>query len=687
MIQKILLAILLISCFLASAQQNSTNGWHLPVKDTLRVLVVFVEIDYDIDSDLEDLPKGSDDWPVGKLPVYADSIFDVHWQENAVGIMTRYYRESSLGNFVVLGDYLPELYRLKMSDLGKPSSYTVIKELSKHLSADTGLHSKTGLDLKQFDRWKDSRSPGGVKERSGEGFEGIDHVMILTRNFHKIPKSNGMASGSSMGIINGKRTDTYSLFSGGHGFPFGILRHEFNHLLIGGNNFHAGGGNSAGFKSYYPFLQGGWSMMGASHTSLLTCTGWDRFWLGWQKPDSDFLISARTKENKDVNGDLSRETGGGIFLLRDFVTDGDVLRIKLPFIPEDEFQQWLWIENHKTTELNGSDFDVFQYQHHDCITPARPGLYMNVQVDANNREGNNIYRNVLADYLRPVIADGNHDIKWEDEAILLQRCVNHVPYIPHYYDPDYENPLTGNHAQEFPQYYTNADTILNSTTMRIAAHRRIGDVYERIAMNGHPRHGFREGGNKRLGVGTNPPSANALTLVNTRQPAKDNAYNNRKIYINGLSVEILETMPDASLMVEVRFDDNSIDQNRRWCAPEIVLSNHMEDGPDLIIKENLLLDIGETMTRFDDPDTVNGKTYFTHPTTMIVKSGAELLVDGRLTLTAKSKLIVEPGGTLTISKKARVFVENGSELIIEPGAVKRGKGKVKKDKSSLVRME
>jgi hypothetical protein len=101
--------------------------------------------------------------------------------------------------------------------------------------------------------------------------------MILIRNYHKLPKGNGRASGSSFGMIGGKRTDTYSVFNGGHRIPFQILRHELNHLLLGGNNFHAGGGNSHNFESYVPFVQGGWSMMGAAHSSFLTCAGWDRY--------------------------------------------------------------------------------------------------------------------------------------------------------------------------------------------------------------------------------------------------------------------------------------------------------------------------------------------------------------------------------------------------------------------------
>ncbi|MBK9539820.1 MAG: hypothetical protein IPO12_13910 [Flavobacteriales bacterium] len=55
-------------------------------------------------------------------------------------------------------------------------------------------------------------------------------------------------------------------------------------------------------------------------------------------------------------------------MLRDLVTSGDALRIRMPFLPE-EHQQWLWVENHQTYALNGSPTDRFHWEdtNNPCI--------------------------------------------------------------------------------------------------------------------------------------------------------------------------------------------------------------------------------------------------------------------------------------------------------------------------------
>src|SRR5690554_3053876 len=148
MIRKILVALLLLQTFALSAQESSTNGWVLPVEDTLRVLMVFVEIDYDTDVELEVLPDGREQWKPGELPDYANEVFDVYPKENPEGTMTRYYTESSLGNFLVLGDYLPKLYRVKWSSIGNRGIPGLMRELTNRLNADSALISNSGLGLK-----------------------------------------------------------------------------------------------------------------------------------------------------------------------------------------------------------------------------------------------------------------------------------------------------------------------------------------------------------------------------------------------------------------------------------------------------------------------------------------------------------------------------------------------------------
>lgn len=78
----------------------SKNGLYLPVSGTLRILVVYAEIDYDVGSDpnLEGYPE----WPVGQLPVWANDIFDHEDPAGQpAGLLTRYYYEASFGNCVL----------------------------------------------------------------------------------------------------------------------------------------------------------------------------------------------------------------------------------------------------------------------------------------------------------------------------------------------------------------------------------------------------------------------------------------------------------------------------------------------------------------------------------------------------------------------------------------------------------
>jgi len=683
MIRYLFIPFFLLCCLYGYSQQNSENGWSLRAHDSLRVLVVFVEVEYDTLPELADVPEGRDEWRVGELPAYADSLFDPWEKSEPYGVMTRYFQEMSLGNFKVMGDYIPTLYRVNYSDIMRGGTGRMFQLVSEQMAADSVFVTANGLGLKDFDFWEDSPGSGQVKPPSKGSFQGVDHVMVLQRNYHKLRKGHGRASGSSFGMVGGKRTDSYSVFNGGHGLPFHMARHEMAHLLIGGNNFHAGGGNGPKFTSYFPSIQGGWSMLGAANSSFLTCSGWDRFWLGWKNPENQFEISARDENRKEVNSDIDISAGRRIFILRDFVTTGDAIRIRLPFIPEEEYQQWLWLENHTTQLLNNSPFDVFRYQHYDCVDGAKPGIYANMQIESNEKNGGNIYGKVRADYLRPLPADGIYDFMWEPEKDTLEPCVNPYHYYAYYCVDEFENPFSGNHALEIPYYWTDQQQLSDDNT-RTPFTRRVGDEYERIALMGNARNGFRELEKKTIGIGTNPASSNMLTLLNTRRPTRADNRDNRKIYLSGLHVEILETFADGTIKLEVRFDDNLLTEKRRWCAPEIVLGNHMSNDADLIVENELRLDYGKTMTRFDLPDTVKGKLYFSDPTVLRVSDGAEMEVRSSVILENQSQVKIDRGGTLHLKRKSRVMIKSG-EVYFARGAIFEGKGRFKIKKGAIIK--
>lgn len=670
------LGLFLITSSRSYAQQNSEYGWKLAPYDTLRILAVFAEIDYsgtDVDGPH---PKGTDQWRPTELPAYADSLFDVFSQSQPRGVITRYYREISMGHLTVLGDYFPRTVTVPYSVVRGKGLRGILDYVTREVEGADRL-SSSDLRPEDFDFWLDNRGAGRQMTKSHGNFDGIDHLSIFLRNHLKLGNGSGRASGAGIGRIGGKTSNTYSVFGAGQSLPFGVFKHEVNHLFLGGNNFHAGGGNEARFLSYTFCVQGGWAMMGAANSSLQTCSAWDRYRLGWTGPGKKHLISALDPSGAEVYADLTAEGGGGTYVLRDFLTTGDAIRIALPFVPETEFPQWLWLENHTTTRGNGSPFDDFQYGDEDCIDNARPALYIQRQIDAEQKEGPHVFGSVHADYLKPLTANGAFDFRWEELNPDLPRCVNSTVYRPYILDPGRANPLTGNHQLEFPLVYNDSTQSITATNGRVPGLWKRDGEYVRLPFLGHPSYGFSERTQTRIGMGTNPSTASALTMLNNRRPRRDFRRNSKAVYLSGLSIELLDRRPDGSLVVDIRFDDHLIESTTRWAAPEIVLNDHRPQRPDLVVNGTLVLDRGETLTRFSNPDTVDGRVYFTDPTTLRVVSGAEISVYGVMELRKDSELRLDEGARLTVAKGAEIRVSDSSTLWVGPQVVVTGRGRIR----------
>lgn len=105
---------------------ESKNGWVLPTSGELRVLVIYIEIDYDLHPGNDPIPAGTSVWPVGQLPNYKDNLFDVNWTGSPQRLMTRYYDECSFGSLIILGDYINNVITVKESDIGNVNAGTVL---------------------------------------------------------------------------------------------------------------------------------------------------------------------------------------------------------------------------------------------------------------------------------------------------------------------------------------------------------------------------------------------------------------------------------------------------------------------------------------------------------------------------------------------------------------------------------
>lgn len=647
---------------------NSENGWYLSPHGTIRILVLFAEVDYDVHPDLDPGPGGGVNWPKGQLPNWKDNLFDPFALNQPKAMVSQYYHEMSLGNFTVLGDYVDRLIVVKESEQKNLRDYSGMAWSNANKTGE--FHTARNLSIADFDQWRDGGRPGMPKVNEPDEPHSFDHVMVILRN-SPLPDGNGSTDAGSSGSLFGYPSDTQSRFGASSELPFGILKHEFNHLLLGGNNFHSGGGNAPNFTSYFIPLQGGWSMMGAANSSLLTACAWDRDRLGWYTKEAANKIHAVDPAGHELNGDIDPLSGDtGFYVLRDFVTTGDALHIRMPFIPEDEHPQWLWLENHQTESRNHCTTDRFHFEENPCVKKAVPGIYAAMQVDRANKTGTNIYGG-YADYLRPVGANGNYDLFLRGDTITF-KCLWPGPTQPYFLRNANANPLTGSQDLEFPLTDRNNDgTISRAEMFARKVEINNGKELDEAIFLGNSRQAFTLQGNNKIGMGTNPSSANMLSLVcdKTRETLKAGKPNNRTVRLNGISVELLEQRADGGILVHVRTGDVRIDRDVRWCADSIVLPQLAgPDGRSMIVaaKRTVLVDRSATPTRMLAQGAERGKTWFSPPTQFTLLPGADVLVEKKAALELKngSALHVMPGAKITLTKKARLRIGNDCQVVL-----------------------
>jgi len=660
--------------------QDSRNGYILPVHGQIHILVIFAEVIYDTGND--PCPAGGNtDWPSGKLPVWKNKLFDPYPTQEPKGKVTSFFHESSFGNYIVTGDYLinPDFpdkpVQIKASD--KVSMTSVVNKASEFSEFKTAHN----FSIQDFDKWTMTHV-GHEKITPGTDSPPMyEHVMIIIRNSIYPSNLSGWTSSRSPGRLFGIESDTYSFFCTHELLPFNILLHEFSHMLFGGNNFHAGGSHSkkAGY-SYFPHIQGGWGMMGAAWKSFLTTNAWERRRLGWKPDNKQFYISTLDSVGKvEALADLDpfNPSHAGVYLIRDFVTTGDAIRIKLPYISEKEFQQWIWIENHQTSAFNRSEFDKFQYQYAECIDNATPGLYIYLQVDKEDLTGRSIFEG-HADYLRPLPANGLWDFEWGDSTVQNPWCINNNMYFPHEMKTGRENPFSGSHEMELVFGDYNSNGKIEIEEYRVPAIRNEGRNYlSKLPVLGAKEHAFVNNGNNHLGIGTNPSTSSLITTVtagNELYPGR--APNNRTVYLNGISIQIIDkpSPVNGAIYVKIRFDDYHIRKSTRWCADTIILPASDALHPIVLSveqKNTLHIDRGITPTRISIPDTIQKQFIYTKPTVFIIGNKSTLHVRQKsiLKISNGSVVIFGEGSVLKMYKKSTLILSGGSRLIMGKGAV------------------
>lgn len=673
----------------AKATSEAKNGWYITTSGTIRVLVIYMEIDYDnpANSFNDPMPNGTAIWAKNQLPTYKDNLFDLNWTGNPQAMVTKYFAESSFNNFKVLGDYVNQIITIKESDLPSFNSSNAWKNAFLQIDALSSLNTFGGSTIQDLDMWKHKTIAGEVNVAGPDTPYSYDHVVLVFRNFLDglISEGNGYTGQGlqgNAGFLRGYKTDSYTCFTAGNIVPFIVFRHEFSHNLFGGNNFHTSGAVLNNGTTFIP-NQKGWSMMTGYESSFLTCNAWDRDRMDWKGPGKTLNISAMNTIATEINGDLdaTNPTHAGVYVLRDFVTTGDALRIKLPFIPSPEYQEYIWIENHQTDVNNGSDFDHFNYEYsHSCMDNSTPGLNMYLQAGKDIKTGIATY-DQRGNYLRPIPADGMYDLQFEN-TLQQNFCVSWgYWFYPFEKLTQFANPLTGSIDLENPANDNNNNDIIRMGEGKELYIEKIGSqYYKNLPFLGHSRHTFRLNGINKIGVGTNPSANSMLTLEYITQSLLEPLKQNRAVRLNGVSVTILEELLDGSIKVKVDFDKTDVENDVRWAGNIELPAISGSNGYSLNLKttKTINIDQGYTATKIDNPMTINGEKYFVDNTVFTALSSSYFHLESNATvnvingstlkLTNGSKMELEAGATLHIAANSSLIVENGAELNLKPGA-------------------
>lgn len=368
--------------------ESRKGRYHSPHGE-IRFLVAFIELSY-ANPDKDPSLYGSDEWRPGELPSWRDSLLSTFSPDGISNCyLTKYYQNASSNNHIVLGDYLVAptnggVFQVNTVN-GEVGTSSIVNAINQQMG-DTIMTAHGLNSISYFDNWTLSDTVGIEKMNVGDGH--WDYVVFVIRNSIEPANSCGNTSFDNLCLL-GHDTDAYTKVCTNKEIPTQIIRHEYAHMLLGGNNFHtAGGGWGYGYGDYWIPQTSGWGLLGLYGCSLWCWNAWDRQRLGWIDPNSTYEISARNQNGIEVDGDLDATdpNDAGIYVLRDFVTTGDAIRIKLPYINSDkEYQEWLWIENHQGVKNNDNEFDQWQYQDKECVEDLEPGLMMYIQINNDTR--------------------------------------------------------------------------------------------------------------------------------------------------------------------------------------------------------------------------------------------------------------------------------------------------------------
>lgn len=111
------------------------------------MLIVFAEVN-DYANDVS--PDAN--WPAGELPLNANNWIDADFTgaANIMGELTNYYYQASLGNFIVLGDYVDSLFSIDSASLSGYGDGQIVSFINSLGGMDLSTAKGKSINNKQI---------------------------------------------------------------------------------------------------------------------------------------------------------------------------------------------------------------------------------------------------------------------------------------------------------------------------------------------------------------------------------------------------------------------------------------------------------------------------------------------------------------------------------------------------------
>jgi hypothetical protein len=669
-------------------QRYSSYGGPFTPRGDIRFLLIFAGFENECDGSTEGI------WPdrtpmqgneIGKgFPVYYDQLFYSDFSQFRPGapdktISNFYYQMSSNHPdnppLRIVADIFPERINIK-GDI--PDNVEVFKIIQERYP---------NFDWSKYDNRKNF--PDFKFDNSLTGADGmLDYIMVFWRK----KGTSGYAGISSFRFRTESRgkEEFFSTHSS-CGFTltqaisdnvFQLKRafhHEFAHTLF--NCPHLFGTNDV--TGNYFYASAGWGIMYYGFINS-SANAWESWYNGW----------IELPQNRDLK-DYSQN---GIYTLRDFVTTGDAMRIKLPFA-----NQYLWIENHAGLSHFDERDAYFTNGNGDSIPPSPKGILMFIENISGSR--NKIITPLSSEYaggLKAMHAGGNFDytaqsfIKdpaWWNNIIVDFNELRSNPTSAH-------NDLClirGNYAFDtiFPdkiiyRRFTNnrgepcmmckGDCLHGLRQECAEVVKKSGSyVYGSLGLN-------MAFGNdllpRKVGISSNP-----VIINHQKYNCKENKLD--PIYLNGISITILKKGEHGEITFEVRFDDTEISRDQRMTG-ELVLNDIPNAYFDIFIREkkSLTIDRSGNPNRDNQGESHNGEHEFpdfVNPSSLTIERNARILIDKKAKLQIRQGTLLKVKSGAEIVVRGKLIVGAGCRLEVEKGGKieKQGKGKIKISKKAF----